>query len=80
MAVNRKYISRGGDGWSQHRKKQRRSIHDIRLNEYMNFNEPQPLVALINRREGIWLGLSKDYFRTRAQVEATVQVRSKKSK
>lgn len=27
---------------------QRRSIHDIRLNEYMNFNETWPLVALIN--------------------------------
>lgn len=41
-------------GWYQ--MKQRRSIHDIRLNEYMNFNETWPLVTLINGLGGLCSG------------------------
>ena len=50
-----------------HHVKQRRSINDIRLYKYMNFNETWPLVALINELgqlcflAGVKSGLARDW-------------------
>lgn len=62
---------RGGGGAGlvlKHHQRQRRSIHDIRLNEYMNSNETGPLLFLINGPRGLSSGWCRQEERGVAQA------------